>query len=549
MCAPGTTRMASDTPSNTREAPTGTGVSVGSTAERFRPMALLMLLALLLVTTSLGKRLVSDEPYHLAYGYRFLIEGPEVRMRERLPVVALSALPCLLSGCERSTLDTSEVRRLLVRGPTMLFALALGLVLYLWVREALGSAAAHLTLALYVTNPTVLAHGKQVTNDIATAFFTAVSLYAAWRFSRQAGARPWLLCVLATAGAALSKYTALYLLVLAPALALSCGLCRTSWRRFGRGLALSVAFVAAVLLLVNAAYRFSGTLAPISTVALESRTLTRLATLDLPLPVPAPYAKGFDFALAIDERIAGDNLEKVNIGLNYVLGRRNSGGVWYAFPLMVLLKTPLAFFLLAGYALVRTVRPTTPPLWRFWLVPGILHLAYFSLGVRVQIGIRYLLPALVLFIPVAGAAAYSARRMRPLALGVLTLWHALSTLSYLPHPMSYFNELIGRRVHAYRFLADSNLDWEDRRRDVALYLARNPGLEIAVEPEEPCVGHVLVGTNRLLGILGDDSYRALRRLEPIDHVGYSFLLFRVQPEDLLSREHGPRPRSPYSKYR
>jgi hypothetical protein len=28
--------------------------------------------------------------------------------------------------------------------------------------------------------------------------------------------------------------------------------------------------------------------------------------------------------------------------------------------------------------------------------------------------------------------------------------------------MSYFNELIGRRVNAYRFLADSNLDWEDR---------------------------------------------------------------------------------------
>jgi hypothetical protein len=542
-------RIASETASTTTTETPGPLTAVARRAARLCPASLLILLALLLVVTSLGKRLVSDEPYHLAYGYRFLTEGPEVRMRERLPMVALSALPCLASGCERGALDTSEARRLLVRTPTMLFALALGLVLYLWVKEALGYAAARLTLALYVTNPTVLAHGKQVTNDVATAFFTVACLYAAWRFARQPGARPWLLCVLATAGAALSKYTALHLLVLAPVLAASCWRWRPDWRQLTRGLALVAAFVTAVLLLVNGAYRFSGTFTRASSVRFESHGLTRLSTLGLPLPVPLPYAQGFDFTLAIDERIAGDNLERINIGLNYVLGRRNSGGVWYAFPLMVLLKTPLAFFVLAGYALVRTVRPVASPLWRFWLVPSILHLAYFSLAVRVQIGIRYLLPALVLLIPIAGASAYSARRMRPAALGALTLWHALSTLSYLPHPMSYFNELIGRRVHAYRFLADSNLDWEDRRADVARYLARHPELEIAVEPEEPCVGHVLVGANRLLGILGDDSYRPLRRLQPLDHVGYSFLLFRVEPEDLLNRERRSRPGSPYAAHR
>ena len=45
-------------------------------------------------------------------------------------------------------------------------------------------------------------------------------------------------------------------------------------------------------------------------------------------------------------------------GYNYVLGELNRDGRWYAFPLMVLLKTPLAVFALAllGPALTRAAR-------------------------------------------------------------------------------------------------------------------------------------------------------------------------------------------------
>jgi hypothetical protein len=196
------------------------GWAATRTCERLCVAALLALLAGQLVLTSLGKRLSYDEPYHLDYGYRFLTEGPGARVRERLPVMALSALGCVADGCERELLNASEGRRLLVRAPTMVFALGLGLLLYAWVRQTLGLAAARLTLVLYVFNPTILAHGKQVTGDVATAFFATAALYAAWCFARRPGAVPFLLAALATTGAALSKYTALQLLPLLPVLVL-----------------------------------------------------------------------------------------------------------------------------------------------------------------------------------------------------------------------------------------------------------------------------------------------------------------------------------------
>jgi len=95
--------------------------------------------------------------------------------------------------------------------------------------------------------------------------------------------------------------------------------------------------------------------------------------------------------------------------------------------------------------------------------------------------------------------------------------------------------LIGRRTNAYRYLADSNLDWEDRSAEIARYRLRHRDLDIAFQPLEPRTGYVLVGANHLVGLLGGSGrYEYLRRLEPIDHVGYSCLLFHVRPEDLPS---------------
>src|SRR5687768_7369579 len=125
-------------------------------------------MGLLLVSSSLHKRLAYDEVDNLAYGMRFLTRGPGAPMRgQRMPVLALNALPSAAAGWSVEQLQASEGRRLVVRAPTMVFALLLAWLVGRWAGELFGSSARLLALGACVFNPTVLAHGKQVTSDVA----------------------------------------------------------------------------------------------------------------------------------------------------------------------------------------------------------------------------------------------------------------------------------------------------------------------------------------------------------------------------------------------
>ena len=109
----------------------------------------------------------------------------------------------------------------------------------------------------------------------------------------------------------------------------------------------------------------------------------------------------------------------------------------------------------------------------------------------------------------------------------------VSSLSYHPHSIAYFNELIGRRVNAYRFLADSNLDWEDVDHFVEEYRRAHPETPVVVNPETPQAGTLLVSANQLVGVVHPGKYQWLREnFRPVGHVAYSHLLFRVTPEEL-----------------
>jgi hypothetical protein len=492
-------------------------------------------MAALLVLSSLHKKLSYDEYDNLAYGQQVLSRGPTPPPNgQRMPILALNALACRADGCRERDVDATEAGRLLVRLPTMLFALLLGAAVFGWASEMFGSAAGLLALTLYVFNPSFLAHGKQVTSDVAAAFFVVPGLWTAWRLCRGRGpAWPNLLaCALATTGALLSKYTSLLILpVLGVLLAWALVARRRRGERLGPPLLAAAVFTVLLLFFLNTAYLFRGTLERSDHYAWKSERLRPLGRLALPLPLPRVFVLGLDFSYYVQEH------PDVGRGNNYVWGRLSTEGTAYAFPLMILLKTPLAFFPLLLLAARTRGRA-------FLLLPFVLITAFFSLLVEPQLGIRYLLPALVCLIVYAGRAGLLAGPRG--AVLVLTAWHAASTLSYHPHYMSYFNELIGRRVNAYRFLADSNLDWEDRSWDIARYQERHPEVPLVIEPALPQPGLLLVGANKLVGVYEPERYRWLREnFTPVGHVGYSYLLFRVTPErlrEVLSGGGGAPPR-------
>jgi hypothetical protein len=486
----------------------------------------------LLVLSSLHKKLTYDEYDNLAHGYRVLTHGPVLPLNgQRMPILVLNALGCP-EGCRQADVEASEGSLLLVRLPTMLFALGLALVVYAWAAEWMGPRAGLLALLLAALQPTILAHGKQVTTDVQAAFFTAGALWAAWRAVRHRGSAAPNLVVsaLMTTGALLSKYTSVLLLpILGMILAIDLWKRRPATRRFLQMRAVAVpAFLLLVLVFLNAAYRFDGTFRRADSYAWRSARLQSLASWPLPLPLPRVFVLGIDFSYFVQEQ------PDLGRGNNYVLGRLNTDGVWYAFPLMLLLKTPLGLFgLLALAPRTRLPGDVGAGAVAWLLLPFGVVTGFYSLLVAPQLGIRYLLPALpVLVIYAARSAVSETVGGRRVAVG-LAAWCALSVLSYHPHYMSYFNELIGPRLNAYRYLADSNLDWEDRSYDIARFRAEHPEIDLVVEPATPQAGWILVGANKLVGVYEPERYRWLREnFQPERHVGYSYLLYRVPPERL-----------------
>jgi dolichyl-phosphate-mannose-protein mannosyltransferase len=506
-------------------------ISARPAVRRGVTIVLLGVMAALLVSSSLHKRLVYDEYDNLSYGYRFLTKGPGVPpLGQRMPVLALNALGCLADGCDLLTLKRSEGARLAVRAGSMVFAISLALLLSLWAGRMFGPVGRLAALWLAVFDPTLLAHGKQVTSDVGVATCTTAAVYAYWQWRERRSVWSLAACALATAAAIASKFTGL-LLVPILALLVTVDLVR-GWRSgtrpttrdVGRGLALAGAFGVAVLGLLNAAYLFNGTFRTASSYQWQSEAFRQHVTWPVPVPLPKVFFQGLDYSSYLQE-----NPDKGR-GWNYVLGELNRDGRWYAFPLMVLLKTPLAVFVLA---LLGLRSPGPPGVGALLAIPFAVVMLFFSLCVDPQIGIRYVLPALPFLILAAARGAANLRGHRRWLVPLLLAWQAISTLSYHPHFIPYFNELIGRRVNAYKYLADSNLDWEDHGYDIEKFLRRHPEMDILIEPArgKPVPGWILVGANGLVGIFMPDRFRWLREgFEPVGHVAYSHLLYYIPPD-------------------
>jgi len=506
-------------------------ISARPRVRRLATTLLLAVMAALLVSSSRHKRFVYDEYDNVSYGFRFLTKGPGVPpLGQRMPVLVLNALACVARGCERDALDESEAARLAVRAGSMVFALGLAVLLFRWAGQLFGPLGGLAALWLAVFDPTLLAHGKQVTSDVAVAFFMTAAVYAYSRWREDPRAAPGVLCALATAGAILSKFTGLLLVPILALLAAS-DLVR-AWRKdrtmmsaphVRRGLLHAAAFAILVVAVINAAYLFRGSFRSAATYEWESTAFRTHATWPVPIPLPRVFVQGLDYSSWLQET------PDVARGFNYVLGELNRDGRWYAFPLMILLKTPLAVFVLA---VLGARSPGPPGLGALLGIPFAVVLAFFSLCVQPQLGIRYVLPAIPFVILAAARAAADLHGHRRWLVPLLLVWQAASTLSYHPHFIPYFNELIGRRVNAYRYLADSNLDWEDHGYFIAEFQRRHPELSITIEPArgKPVPGWILVGANGLVGIFEPERYRWLREgFVPVREVTYSHLLYYIPP--------------------
>jgi dolichyl-phosphate-mannose-protein mannosyltransferase len=531
-----------------------------------------LLAALLLIhTTSLRhKELTTDEPLHYAYGYRVLHGTPRrasVLDSSTMPFSSVHAMTsgnlAMLAWAANIPLHNSwngQVKR--GRYATIVLSLLLALYVLQWSYELYGRNGALLSLGLYVFDPNLLAHGQLVTADLPAALMTTMALYHFWQFLKFGGKGRAFLSAVTLGLSQLAKYSCVYLypifLVIAaiycwsaPAVA---GAVTPSWRHcLSRGLRrwlVAMAFFAAVsILMINLGFGFNGIGTPLTGYTLKDPVFKKLQETPIigriPLPLPVPYLQGLDL-VKFEERMGqgwGNIYMAGRLRVNHHDGKLRGfpGYYFYAAFFKVPIATQLIFLVaLVGY-FSRRGQPAVRALRReevFLLVPILIYWVYFNFFFSAQIGIRHVLSVISLATIFCGRfLAPPESKLRRYTAVILAVWVAVSTLSYYPQFISYFNEFVPDRKLSYRHLADSNLDWRGDQWYLIEYIRRHPG--VILDPRKPQAGRIVVPVNALVGVnRNPEEYRWLREhFTPVDHIAYSFLVYDV-PKEMLPEGGG-----------
>jgi hypothetical protein len=474
------------------------------------------LIALCFIAWMIGLSLVglrrdsptTDEPNHLVRGLAYFWTDDTHLSFAHPPLAdALMALPAAVTskpvdlpaypGWKESRVDgvarnyfeadygRARAQIFLGRHVTVLLSVLLALYLYRYCFARYGPKTALFVLALYCLHPTMMAHGRLVTTDMPLALATTV---ATGEFVAYIERPRWprLLSTALAVGAALAvKFSAIFLIPLMLAMGGYHAYHGTrpgdSPSRAGRlfKFALHAAVVAVVAIaVVNAVYRFQRTGWTVSRMLqepeptnwisrvkpdtlLEEWSVLRFLPGWLPLPLPYTFVFG---ASTIGVQSMGGHA-------SYFMGSTGAGWVAY-FPVMLLIKNPLAVILLLAAALRRFVQArkiSSDPapagrwarLWRFVrslpvpapaLAIPIASAALFvgiSMTSRINIGVRHVLPVIPMLLIVAGRMACllweTADRRRRWLFGVVAAGTLASSLAWYRHPLGYFNLLsLGR---------------------------------------------------------------------------------------------------------
>jgi len=453
--------------------------------ERHSTVTLVVLLAvasLRIVSTYTVFNHTVDEPTHVACGMEWLDHGTYHYETQHPPLARVAtALGPYLAGVRTTGQDKKEMegavilyyggnydRNLsLARLGILPFFWIATVVVFVWARKTFGPLTAVLAAFLFTFLPPVLAHAGLATTDMALTAFVAASFFCgAWWFEKPTMARA--ACFGAATGlAVLSKFSSLPFLPCAFAAA-------AAWAwwsqrpgpgqilRLLRSRVLTLLLAIAVgALVVWAGYRFS---------------FGYTGVLGMKVPAPAL----FDGIQSVIEHDRQGHMA-------YLFGQRSLFGFWYYFPVVLAVKTPLAFLGLLFFGAYLSLRKTarTNP-WMGLPLAFSLGILIFALTSHINIGVRHILPVYTGFSIVAAVAAVrmfeltGTVKWAPYLLVALLLWHAGTSAFAHPDYIPYFNFLAG--ADPEKILVDSDLDWGQDMKRLAKRLQEVGARQVAFNP-------------------------------------------------------------------
>ncbi len=436
-----------------------------------------------------------DEGFEIVGGYQYLTTGEYRTSLENPPLERiLTGVPLLFlrpdlkgAALEAHNTASSDVDAGVeflyhnrIPADTILFAARLpmiavtvGLVCVLaaWCRKRFGAAVGIVAALLFSLDPTVIAQGRYVKNDMtvtATAFLAVI----AWEWFLNTGKGRALIWSGVALGLAFgSKFSGVFLLPVFLVLYVVHHLYvqhegrRFSVARASRSFAVVGGLAIAVVLVLYAPY--AGALVP------RGRGSAGVALRD-----------AVDQATALGRGVAwlgsrlGWRSHPFLTGLTtfaahnggthpaYLWGEHGTSGWWYYFPFAFAVKTPVAVLaalvVLIALAAVRLRwrQIRDGPLTWFALLAPIVFYAAISAAGHVDIGLRHLLPVYPFFYALLAAGLLTSRwRFKTPVMALILMGAAAESLAAYPYYTAFFNVLVGGPKNGPKYLVDSNIDW------------------------------------------------------------------------------------------
>jgi len=406
-----------------------------------------------------------DEPAHLASGMEWLDRGT-YKMEDQHPPLArvLAALGPYLDGArlqgvwdkdpthagmyEEGQYDyyagdhyqrTLTLARL---GILPCFWIAC-LAVWLWARRYFGIPTGVVAVGLFSFLPPILAHAGLGTTDMALTAFLGTAFLALLAWGENPTLRRSALFGLAGGLAVLSKFSSLAFFPAAVAAALvayivaarpGLGSLVAHFRRLALPLWIAIAVAAVV---IWAGYRFHYGPTPFG----------------VSLPAPELYS---GIRSVMQHNRDGHP--------SYLLGQHSLFGWWYFFPVVLAVKTPFPFLVLAIFGAVVCLTRFREKAGAY-VMPLAFALAILGVGMagNINVGIRHILPIYIGLSIVAAVGTVRlyefARRAAWAKVGLAGLagWLAITSLAAHPDYLPYFNFIAGSQPE--RIVADSDLDW------------------------------------------------------------------------------------------
>lgn len=475
-----------------------------------------------------------DEGAHLAAGASYVATGDWRLNPEHPPLVKVIAGLFVTTVSPRLALDSAawqeydqwnfgrlflyhntlpaDTLLFLGRLGTILFALTLAIVIWLWAWQRYGPRTGIAALLLTVFEPTLLAHGHLVTTDVPLALTFFVAVIAFSNYLEKPTRRNLIISIVTFVIAQLTKFSAVVLVPIFIVLYIV-----HRWYRRPdqtqpiKGLPLALLFICSSLLLIWLAYGFQmvvpATDPQIKTLYSEREAIIASGT-------SAQYSPFVQKAIGLFDPTTGFGksfkqlLETAHVpaysywrGLfgvfahngtghgAYLLGQISHYGWWYFFPLAFLFKTPLALLLLIALAvsllirrLVRTQIKNVAWNWYVLVIPTTMYWLS-SMMSQLNLGIRHLAPTYPFMIIGAALAANWLWRRRVVGkISVVLLFSGMivSSLHAFPTYITYFNEAAGGPDHGHELLLDSNLDWGQELKNLGTFVTEHQITSIRV---------------------------------------------------------------------